>query len=450
MTKVKNIFFESYPAECGVYIMKDALDNVLYVGKAKNIKKRLKQYAKMCGEKSAALLNKVRKIDTIVVTNEREALLLENNLIHDHMPAYNIKLKDDKRFLSIHFTTGAWKTLVLKRAMNEESFGPYPSSKMARKTLKFLQYLFPLRECSDKELNSRKRPCILYELKRCLAPCVNLCTQKEYDAVVEQTKRFLKGDCKAVKKELKDKINAYNKTLEFEKAQELFNMIQYLDELFSKQFVAYTKIKNFDVFSLRVVATKALIVELTFKNYKLTGLRKHFFQTLSNKEQLIRQFLCQHYLTHPLPKLILLPFDLSDKSNLEALFVQMFAKKVKIVFPKRGAKKKMVDLANNNLDVIWHSKQSNYEAKTMQQVLALSKEPTVIMAIDTSYIATQKSVAALVQFVDFHKSSQLLFKTAFKDDYSAMQDVLVRYFKKHSDEIDLLVVDGGGDSSMLH
>ena len=441
----KKCLSKNIPDTFGVYIMKDALDNILYIGKAKDLRKRLKQYSVIKDQKSLALLNKVRKIDTIAVTNEREALILESNMIQEYLPKYNVKLKDDKRFFSLHFTKDRWQTLVLKREVDVtgESFGPYPSAKMARETQKFLQYIFPLRECSDKELKRRKRPCILYELKRCIAPCMNLCTQKEYDAVVAKAKRFLKGDCKEVKQRLKEKIKQCNAALEFEQSKKLYDMLQHLDELFSTQYVSYTKIKNFDVFSIRVLSTRALIVELNFRNHKLTNLCKHsFLETLANKTQLLSQFLRQHYLTNPLPQLVVLPFDLSEAKALTDFFIRMFAKKVKFVFPKRGAKLRMLELANKNLDVLWNC-DTGYDAKHMQKVLNLSKEPTNIVALDTSYCFSQNGSAAIVRFVDFKKHSQLFFKTKSSDDYGIMRETLTRYFAKHFDEVDLLLVDGG-------
>lgn len=445
---MKRSFFKSlsdFPTSCGVYIMKDALDNVLYIGKSNNIKNRLKQYRQAKDLKLLSLLDKVRKVETITVMNEREALILESNLIHEHFPKYNVKLKDDKRFFSIHFTKDRWKTLILKRDVDVEnkSFGPYPSSKMARSTLKFLHQLFPLRECSDKELNRRKRPCILYELKRCIAPCVNMCSQKEYDEVVKRAKSFLSGDTKTVRYEIKKKIKEYSKKLEFEKAEELFNTLQHLDELFSSQTVSYTKAKNFDVFSLRLVSAKALIVELNFKNYKLTSLKKHFFfETLSNKEQLLSQFLRQHYVTNPLPQLVVLPFDLPDKKYLEEFFTRLISKRLKLVFPKRGEKLKFLELANKNLDVIWQSKEST-DTRILQKTVGFCKEPIKIIAIDTSYCTKQNGVASIVIFTDLKKTSQLFFKTEKKDDYSVMREALFRYFKRDPKGADLLLVDGG-------
>lgn len=435
-----------YPSTPGIYLMKDIEDNVLYIGKAKNIKKRLQQYNQTKDPKLLSLLQKVHAIDTIVVTTEREALILENNLIHEYLPKYNVKLKDDKKFFCLHFSAGSWPTLVLKRGF-KSGFGPYPSAKMARATLSFLQNLFPLRECSDKELRRRKRPCILYEMNRCIAPCVNFCSKKEYDDVVKKTKQFLTGDCKGIKKTLKQKIKKHNDKLEFEKSRELHATLKHLEDLFSSQYVDHTKIEQFDVFSIRLVSTSALIVELNFKNHKLTHLKQHIFHnTLSNKDQLLSQFLRQHYISHPIPLLIITSLELSDKTELETFFRDTKKRRVKLLFPKKGEKLEILDIANKNLAIIWDRMKEegyNYDEQSLKKVLQLSKEPVHIIAVDASHCNYQESVGAVVSFIDKKKSKQKLFKTANKDDYSAIREILTRYLHSTDDSVDLIIVDGG-------
>lgn len=224
MFDVENI--KKLPKEPGVYLMKDQNSEVLYIGKAKNLKVRLKQYFDLQDTRAMIpfLLEKVVSIETIVTTSEKEALLLENNLIKKHKPKYNALLKDDKTFVSLmvnHKHPYPMIKLVRHKGAPAKDglyFGPYTNSLAARETFDVLRGLFPLRQCSDQELISRKRPCILYSIKKCLAPCVKKCTQQEYNFYVDQTIEFLKGHDASIVKELKRKMQEASDQLEFEKA----------------------------------------------------------------------------------------------------------------------------------------------------------------------------------------------------------------------------------------
>jgi excinuclease ABC subunit C len=223
--------FSSQP---GVYIMKSRDGSVLYVGKAKNLKQRVKQYF-VPGRDGRFmipfLVAKVHEIETILVLSEKEALLLENTLIKEYKPRYNALLKDDKTYIALKINNKhPWPMIQLVRYRGKPKpdglyFGPYTSAHAARQTLDFLNRIFPLRQCSDQELMRRTRPCILYDMKRCMAPCVNKCTKEDYLSDVDRAIKFLRGQDKEVLKELYNEMHRLAEGLEFEKAGEIFYMI---------------------------------------------------------------------------------------------------------------------------------------------------------------------------------------------------------------------------------
>ncbi len=202
--------FDRYSTDPGVYLMKAADGHVLYIGKAKNLRQRIKQYFVPGGDGRSMipfLVNKVVSIETILVNSEKEALLLENTLIKRHQPPYNALLKDDKSYIALKITRKMWPTLEIARYRGHPPkdglyFGPYTSANAARTTLEWMRRLFPMRQCSDQEFAKRKRPCILYGMKRCPAPCVGLCTPEEYEKNVQSVIKFLRGQDKELIAEL--------------------------------------------------------------------------------------------------------------------------------------------------------------------------------------------------------------------------------------------------------
>src|SRR3989344_278415 len=212
-----------YPDQPGVYLMKDGAGLVLYVGKAKNLRARLKQYFSIHGDQREMvpyLTAQVETIDTIVALTEKDALILEHNLIKKHLPKYNVLLKDDKTFLSLAPPRHKWPMIRLVRFKEKPKdggiyFGPYTNALAARQTFDLIARLFPLRQCSDGELMSRTRPCLLYDIKRCIAPCVGKCTEEEYARHVQAAMRLLKGQDKEVLKELQRRMEIASEALEF-------------------------------------------------------------------------------------------------------------------------------------------------------------------------------------------------------------------------------------------
>ena len=251
---------EQFPLQPGVYLMKDAIGNVIYVGKAKQLKNRIKQYFAISGDSRPMipyLIRQIAHIDTIVVPSEKEALLLENTLIKKHQPKFNAFLKDDKTFISLMINNQhPWPMIRLiryKGAPKKDGlyFGPYTSAYAARQTYELLTRLFPLRQCSDEEIKRRTRPCLLYSIKRCIAPCVGKCTKEEYDSYVDGAIKFLKGQDKEILKNLNAQMQKASEGLEYERAAALLQTIRQIEHVIeSNTLVVKVNGKNSDALAI--------------------------------------------------------------------------------------------------------------------------------------------------------------------------------------------------------
>lgn len=447
-----------YPNDPGVYLMKNEEGAVLYIGKAKNLRARIKQYFAISGDQREMipyLISQVHSIDTIVALSEKDALLLENQLIKKHQPKYNVMLKDDKTYISLLLTKHKWPTLQLVRNKGKSKkdgtyFGPYTNALAARQTHDLLLRLFPLRQCSDVELASRKRPCLLYDIKRCLAPCVGKCTHENYLEQVERAKRLLKGQDKEVIKDLKHKMHEASEKLEFEKANEYLQMIEQIEHVTTIQHVENPFAQDCDVVGLYREADAVMIALLLFREGKIVG-SEHFsfHQIISSNAEILSSFLLQHYTKKP-PSQILLFEEPDAKKALEEIL------QTAIQIPKIGKKKELIEMANRNAKALFTREEDARSLKEkrlldLQESLQLNRYPRRIECVDTSNLAGSDPVASLVSFVHGEKDSSRmrLFKirqTGGSDDYASMKEVLLRHFtrlKEKGDFPDLLILDGG-------
>lgn len=456
-----------YPEEPGVYLMKDSVGIVLYVGKAKNIRARLKQYFGASGDSREMvpyLTAQVVTIDTIIALTEKDALILENTLIKKHKPKYNVLLKDDKAFVSLVMTKHKWPMLRLVRykglpPKNEGVyFGPYTNALAARQTYDLLSRMFPLRQCSDSELANRVRPCLLYEIKRCAAPCVNLCTENEYTGHVEAVIRLLKGKDKEIFQELEKQMEQAAEALHFEKAQELKNLIDQIKHVTEVKHIDNPEAKDCDAMGLYREADSVMIALLMFREGKVVGSEHFSFQFLaSNDAEILTSFILQHYKSlNTFPKEILVPCEIPEIETLQEILSESSSHKISIACPKKGRKQDLIEMAMRNAKALFIREQDSRSLKEKMlldlcETLQLNRFPRRIECFDTSNIAGTDPVASLVSFVhgEPDKSRTRLFKikTAEKaDDYTAMKEVLRRHFireKEKNDFCDLLIVDGG-------
>jgi excinuclease ABC subunit C len=459
----------TFPNLPGVYLMKNSEGEVLYIGKAKNLRKRVKQYF-IPGRDGRLmvpfLVAKIAGIETIVVTSEKEALLLENNLIKQHKPRYNALLKDDKSYIALKISTkDTWPTVKIVRYRGSPQpdglyFGPYTSAHAARQTLDLLNRLFPLRQCSEQEFARRTRPCLLYQMKRCAGPCGGKCTKEEYQHHVERTIKFLRGQDKEVLKELKQEMGRLSEAMEYEKAAQILKTIQYIEKTVESQHVDRPLGHDIDAIGLYRHGEDTVISQLIFRGGRLVGSRHFDFRSIAEEDQeLITSFLLQHYLGEvDIPPEIVLPLSLlsSDQGSVEEMLSKKQNRKIHLHTPQRGEKKALLDMAQTNAESFFKTQKSAESLREkvlleMQDLLELSRFPYRMECFDNSSIAGVEPVAAMVAFTDGQKDSKRyrLFRLKIgekPDDYAAMREVLTRRYKKAKEENtlpDLIIVDGG-------
>ena len=459
---------DSYPKEPGVYLMKDLQGEVLYVGKAKNLKNRLKQYFAPGRDGRAMipyLIAKVTSIETIVVFSEKEALLLENNLIKLHQPRYNALLKDDKGFIAIKISLKEkWPLLKIVRfkgAADNKAlyFGPYTNARSARQTINLIHKLFPLRQCSNEEFARRTRPCLLYEMKRCIAPCVDLCTQREYEGHLKRVVKFLKGHNEDVLKDLYEEMEQKSEALEFEKASQILQAIRHIEKTIEVQHVDKIVGSSVDAIGIYRQAETVVLSQLIFRRGKLMGSKNFdFYRILEDDQELISSFLLQQYgeFSSSDAQEIFLPLNLKNITEIEELISAGKAKKIKLHIPQKGEKKVLQKMAESNAKAYFKSqtdekKSSEQLLLDVQEQLQLTNYPAIVDCFDTSNTSGSEPVASMVSFVDGKKDSKRyrLYKldsSLGSDDYGGLKEAIERRYKRAKPENklpDLIIVDGG-------
>lgn len=450
------INLDSLPKEPGVYLMKDGMGKILYIGKAKQLRQRVKQYfvPGRDGRMMVPFLTcQIKAIETIVTFSEKEALLLENNLIKQHQPKYNVLLKDDKTFISLTINhKHQWPMIKVTRYRGKQKgnalhFGPYTSAFAARQTLDLMTRIFKLRQCSDRELTSRTRPCLLYSIKRCLAPCVDKCTREEYEQEVKNAIDFLKGNDQKVMNQLKKERDKASENLEYERAGALHKTIEQIEHVTrSRQSIIRSKGKDCDIFALYHEGTRHIIAKLMYREGRLVGADHFkFIELASTDEEIWESFLLQHYQEKGPPE-VLLPIQLKQQKALEEIL------SLSLHSPQKGEKYHLLKLAEKNAKALFTDQQSKEELLLdLQETCDLSHCPVRIECFDTSNISGTDLVACMVGFTDGKRDKEKtrLFKikgVQKSDDYGAMREVLTRHYTKakEKDELpDLTLIDGG-------
>lgn len=450
-----------YPTQPGVYLMKETNGTVIYVGKANNLRNRLRQYFMKGGDGRDIipfLVADIAAIDVTVVGSEKEALILENTLIKKFKPKYNALLKDDRSFIALKIRTRhPWPIVELVRSKGKPKgdglyFGPYTNAFAARQTLDLLQRLFPLRQCSDQELLRRTRPCILYDMKRCIAPCVKKCSHEEYDLFVEGTIKFLRGQAEEVIEPLKRAMENASEKLNFEEAQALYTTIRQVESTLERQKAYKLLGGDTDALALFRQGEEIVLSQVSVRMGRLQGATPYSFSNIAEEDhELIANFILQHY--EPLeekPKEILLPFEIADCKSLEEILG------IRINMPKRGDKKGLVDMAFINAEATFKREKDQQELQEkalieLQEKLHLSRFPEYIECFDNSNFSGSEAVSALVTFKGGVKYSAGYRKYKIRvadssDDYGMLREALSRRYRKGKEEEtlpDLLVIDGG-------
>jgi excinuclease ABC subunit C len=463
---------DQFPLLPGVYLMRSSKGQVLYVGKAKNLRQRIKQYF-LPGRDGRVmvpfLVAKVEDVEVIVVSSEKEALLLENNLIKQHHPPYNALLKDDKTYIALKVTTKEkWPRVLLVRYKGRPKadglyFGPYTSATAARETLDLLNRIFPLRQCSNEEFARRSRPCILYQMHRCLGPCAGMCTEEEYALHVARTIKFLKGQDREVVKELYTEMEQASQNLEFEKAGRILKTIRQIEATLEVQHVDRPLGGDFDAIGLFREGEDLVLTQLLFRSGKLVGTEHHEFDQIAQEdEELLSSFLLQHYerddvFAEGFPKEILLPIRIPQEETIAEILSSRKTEKVRILYPQKGEKRALIEMAYSNAKAAFKQRKDSAAIleKTlldMQERFHLTRYPSRIECFDNSSHAGSEPVSSLVAFTEGLKDSKRYRTYKLKavpeegSDYASMNEVLTRRYKRAKEENDLpdlIIVDGG-------
>ena len=463
---------ETLPTDPGVYLMKDKKGRIIYIGKASNLKSRVRNYFTRGGDGRAfiALLDRLLgDVETIVTNSEKEALLLENNLVKQHQPRFNVKLTDDKNFLVLRLDPKQkFPRLEVRRKLGEDGakyFGPYHSASSCRSALAVVNRHFKLRTCTDHVMRSRRRPCLQFQIKRCDAPCVFPVPPEEYGKQVQDVALFLDGKDKELLSRLHGRMRDAAKNTEYEIAGSLRDQIQALDKTLEDQRVVSSDFRDQDVMGLYREGPAVEIVVLSVRNGKLLGRRDFSFggQELPSDE-IMSSFVSLYYdLNSYLPDEVLLPCAIEDAALKAEWLSEKKERKVEVQTPQRGPRRKLVELADKNAAssfVTRRDKAQDLESALvrLQQRLSLKKLPYRIECFDISHLQGALTVASMVVFVngEAQKSEYRTFKvkSAKNDDFASMYEVLSRRFRRsktaESNEArsgwavpDLLVIDGG-------
>lgn len=457
--------FSRTPSGPGVYLLKDHEGKIIYVGKAAQLKKRLASYftkSKHADTKISVLVSKVAAFDVILVGSEKEALILESNLIKKYRPRYNVILKDDKRYPCLRIDTRhAYPKISIVRKIRKDGtlfFGPFASAGAVRQSLKIVNRTFKLRKCSDRDFSQRTRPCLHYQMRRCLAPCCMDVDKRTYGALIQEVVLFLNGRTPDLIVKIKKEMNRQAALEQYEKAAELRDKLFALEKTLEKQLSVCTDLRDRDVIALVTSAGRAVIAMLYVRGGFLLGKRQFVFEkVLAEEAGVLTEFLRQFYeQAHMIPPEILVSHYLEDAEMIEAILKESRHGKVKIHYPRRGEKKGLVSMAMENAENGLRESLASNAADVallmrLKKRLNMERLPERIECFDNSHIFGQASVSAMVVFENGRPKrtayrTYRLTKAQKHDDYAAMAEVLGRRYGRteQRDPVpDLLVVDGG-------
>lgn len=460
-------FLKQLTERPGVYQMLDEQGNVLYVGKAKNLKKRVSSYFRARGlnTKTVVLVSKIHSIQVTVTNSETEALLLEQNLIKQHRPTYNILLLDDKSYPYIFLSDKAeHPRLVLHRGAKREKgayFGPYPSASAARDSLQFLQKVFRVRQCEDSVFNNRSRPCLQYQIKRCSGPCVDMVSKADYQEAVRHTAMFLAGKSQSLMQELADDMEAAAAALDFEKAAELRDQIVFLQQVREKQYIEGVN-GDLDVIAADFQSGSSCVHVLFVRGGRILGSRSYFPRTRlqENAAQVLEDFVGQYYLGNvqrETPAEIVVSEGLAEAELLGNALSEHAGRRVVLTHRVRANKLQWLQLARataeQNLKAHLGSRQTMQRRfELLQQSLDLDALPERLECFDISHSGGELTVASCVVFdrEGPRKSDYRRFNIdgiTPGDDYAAMGQALTRRYRRLQENEgllpDILFIDGG-------
>ncbi|OUD15449.1 excinuclease ABC subunit UvrC [Thioflexithrix psekupsensis] len=453
------------PSRPGVYRMLDPKGQVIYVGKAKNLKKRVSSYFVHSAQQSPKvqrLLLQLADIEITVTQTEQEALILESTLIKQYQPRYNVLLRDDKSYPYLFLSADPFPRLSLHRGAKRPAgryFGPYPHAHAVYDSLRLLQKLFPIRQCDNRFFQNRSRPCLQYQIKRCTAPCVGLISEAAYQVDVQHTVLFLQGRSQQVMEALMVRMNTAAQALEYEQAAKFRDQISLLRRLQAQQIVSTDDDSNIDIIAIVQENDTACLQLLTIRHGQQLGSRAYFPKQTRDQttDDILTAFLSQYYLnnSHDIPEEIVCPFDFSDRELFARTLSHHYQKTIRVTLGLRGIKQRWLAMAETNARVsVEQHRPSQYRDRlaALSIALQLDSMPQRLECFDISHSLGEATVASCVVF-DAEGACPRAYRrfnirgVAPGDDLAALAQAVTRHYtrvaQQGADYPDVLLIDGG-------
>jgi len=461
---------KSLPTDSGVYIHKNSDGKIIYIGKAKNLRNRVRQYfqsSRNMDPKTRELVKRIADFEFIVVDTETEALVLESNLIKKHKPRYNIVLKDDKQYPHIKITKENFPRVVITRKVLRDGasyFGPFLPASLARKTIDLVNRSFQLRTCEIEIDGKLPRPCLEYHLKRCLAPCVkDLCKPDEYDQAVRDVKLVLDGKNKELARELEARMWHFSEKDNYELAAKYRDLRATVLALAEQQKMIASPDRDVDIFGFHRDGRQLALQLFTMREGKIVGRREFFWEDLPDDDsfdarEFLSEVLSQYYSADYVPLEIHVPVDFEDRELLEKVLSDRRGRKVRIFDPKRGKKAEMIALVETNARVAFEQRfrvlkpDTQRQLEDLQEILELPSFPERIESFDISNIQGAENVAGITVFENGKPARaefrRFIIKTVEgANDFASMQEAVSRRYRRMLDENkplpQLIFIDGG-------
>ena len=455
---------ELAPTEPGVYLLRDRAGKVLYVGKAKSLRPRVRAYFREGGDgrfQVRFLMKRVTDFETLVTSSEKEALILENNLIKQYRPRYNIRLKDDKSYLSAKVTNHAWPRITVTRKIVKDGgkyYGPFGSADGLRETIDVIRKVFPLRTCTDAVFRNRARPCLEYQIKRCLGPCCLPVDREEYGRHLRAATLLLEGRDLDLLRELRERMQTHAERLEFEEAARLRDRVRAIEKTVERQTVLHHWGIDQDVLGLYREGGSIEAIVLMVRGGKLTATQSWSFQDLEfADEDVLADLLTQFYSgVRQIPDEVLVPVALEDAEVRAELLSERRGKKVEFLVPQRGEKLRLVEMAIENAKQSFAARRDSEQTRErmleeLRIKLSLRNSPKRIECYDISNLQGTMIVASQVTFDEAEPVKNLYRRYRMRtvktqDDFASMFEVLTRRIeraKRENEFPDLWVIDGG-------
>ena len=457
------------PVSAGVYLYKDSAGKTIYIGKAKNLRSRVRSYfqARPFDRKTDALLRQIADVEFIVTDNEVEALILEATLTKKHKPRYNVNLKDDKSYPHLKLTINEpFPKVVITRRIQPDGalyFGPFLPASLARKTIDVINRTFQLRTCDIEIDGKAPRPCLEYHIKRCLGPCVKgLCTPHQYQEAVRDVRLLLEGRNKELADTLAERMTHASAELRYEMAAKYRDLRKTVIKLSEQQKMATSPERDVDIFAYYREGRRLALQLFTMREGHIVGRREFFWEDLAEDDfdpaSFLSDVLAQYYTTDYVPKEIHVPVDFEDRELLEKALSERKGRRVRILDPQRGEKRDLIDLGEKNAKLAFEQRfrvlkpDMKLVLEELQETLELPRFPARIESFDISHIQGAENVAGMVVCENgkMNRSEYRKFRirsVAGANDVASMREVVFRRYRRVLDEgkplPDLIMIDGG-------